>query len=422
MISSEKNSQIRVLMLVPSLPPLPVGGAEKQALLLADALISKSVTVQFIMPGEGNVGGETQISGVKVYRLNSWPNRIFKYLSSRRKKSRPLVDRIEYDDRREVTNQLSTTVSWPTVVYYNIFYYHALFLLRRKKKEFEIIHAHTMEWSAIVAVRLGRALNKPVIIKDSTMNGFQSLARFPQGKSKQQLIAKSAHFVAMTDSIHENLLNAGISASCIRKIPNGIDTTELPDTKKSNNHSTTVLFVGNLYQQPAKGVDLLLNAWSTVHQKFPNVLLQIVGDGVNNAYREFVNRLGIAGTVDFAGRQHDLTNYYSNADIFVLPSRREGMSNALMEAMLYGLPSVATDISGNRDLLKNRVNGILVPAADIASLAEAIAWMLSHPDERLEYGLKARETILKHYDINNIADQYISLYQNLLNKTHSFLK
>jgi glycosyltransferase involved in cell wall biosynthesis len=177
-----------------------------------------------------------------------------------------------------------------------------------------------------------------------------------------------------------------------------------------------------LYQQPAKGVDLLLNAWSTVHQKFPNVLLQIVGDGVNNAYREFVNRLGIAGTVDFAGRQHDLTNYYSNADIFVLPSRREGMSNALMEAMLYGLPSVATDISGNRDLLKNRVNGILVPAADIASLAEAIAWMLSHPDERLEYGLKARETILKHYDINNIADQYISLYQNLLNKTHSFLK
>ena len=90
------------------------------------------------------------------------------------------------------------------------------------------------------------------------------------------------------------------------------------------------------------------------------------------------------------------------------------MSNALMEAMLSGLPCVATDISGNQDLIRSGYNGLLVPPADVDALAKALGYMLSHPDEAREMGRNARKTILEKCDIRNVADEYLSLYNKLL--------
>jgi glycosyltransferase involved in cell wall biosynthesis len=413
-------------MLAASLPPLPAGGAEMQALLLGEALGRKDLSVCFITPGKGNAGagagtvagtGTGTVPGIKgmpVFRLNSWINRLFGWLSGIKKKQRQSPTRIEYDDRTETTRQIGTRVGWPTVVYYNIFFFHSLLFLWRRRRSFDIIHAHTMEWSAIVAARLGKILGKPVLIKDSTMNGFASLARFPSGARLQKMIIGQAHFVAMTKIIRENLQAAGVPADKISLIPNGINITEPPLRSPKEEDGPRVLFVGNLYQQPAKGVDILLKAWTHVAREYPRALLQIVGDGDLPAYMEYAESLHIGSSVHFYGRQSGLTAWYGRATLFVLPSRREGMSNALMEAMLHELPCIATDISGSQDLLVSGVNGLLVPSAEAGRLADAICYMLSHPREAIEMGKKARETILRKTDIGLVAAEYISLYKKLM--------
>ena len=414
-------------MIAASLPPLPAGGAEMQALRLGKALTRKDVAVSYITPGRAGAEGKGELDGMPVFRLNSIFNRLFAGLSSFRKKQRPaLPTRIEYDDATEQTRQIASRVGWPTIIYYHIFYYHGLFFLWRRRRSFDILHAHTMEWSAIVAVRLGRTLKKPVLIKDSTMNGLASLARFPGGSRLQQEIIAGAHFVAMTRVIEENLKGSGVPAEKISRIPNGIaisqqparpspagSSTAHPSTARPPAGTLNVLFVGNLYQQPAKGIDILLKAWPSVMAAHPGATLDIVGDGDLPAYHGYAQRLGIGNTVRLRGRQTDIQAYYNNATVFVLPSRREGMSNALMEAMLSALPCVATDISGNQDLIISGSNGLLVPAADPAALSQAIVYMLGHPVEAKEMGRKARETIIRGLDIDVIAAQYFALYERL---------
>ncbi|HEV3222663.1 MAG TPA: glycosyltransferase [Puia sp.] len=415
-MSSKNNADISVMMLVPFLPPLPVGGAEMQALKLAESLAQKGIIISFIMPGKPDVKGMIRIAGMPVYRLHSWMNALHTWLSAYKKKKQPSAIRIEYDDSKELTNQITRKVGWPTVIYYNIFFLRALLFLWRRRKSFDIIHAHTMEWSVIVSVRLGRILEKPVIIKDSTMNGFQSLSRFPSGRKLQNMIMANAYFVAMTKIIHNNLLLTGVPEERIFDIPNGIvvGSETLPSVR--GRKPAKVLFVGNLYQQPAKGVDILLHAWRIVHAQFPDAVLQIIGDGVVPDYKYFTDRLQISDVVNFLGKQSDLSRYYTEADVFVLPSRREGMSNALMEAMLNGVPCIATDISGSQDLILNNVNGILVPPGNPTLLAEGISYLLSNPDIAQALAERGRETILRDFNIQKVADKYISMYTKILKK------
>jgi glycosyltransferase involved in cell wall biosynthesis len=405
---------MNIIMITASLPPLPSGGAEFQALKSGEALGREGISVSFLTPGKGLIRGETTLNGMPVYRLYSIFSRLFERLSFLKRKRKIKPVRIEFDDLKEITNEITRKVGWPTVVYYNIFFWHCLFFLWPKRRTFDIIHAHTMEWSAIVAVRLGRTLRKPVVIKDSTMNGFQSLARFPSGRKLQGIVRRQAHFVAMTRAIHDNLLLAGVVEERITKIPNGIVVDKNPLPSGRGGKLIKVLFVGNLYQQPAKGVDILLHAWRRVHVQFPDATLQIVGDGVVPEYKELTDRLRITDAVRFLGKQSELSGYYSSADLFVLPSRREGMSNALMEAMMHGVPCIATDISGCQDLITKNVNGILVPPGDPVLLANGISYLLSNPAMAKVMGEKGRETIISNFDILDVADQYLILYKKLL--------
>ena len=401
-------------MLLPSLPPMAAGGAEMQALRLGKKLMEKGVAIQFVTPGKGKIKGRTEIEGMPVMRLYSFASRLFEFLSELRKKNKKKIIKIEYDDAHDKVDEIDKPVGWPTVLYYNIFYLHCLFFLWPKRNEFDIIHAHTMEWPAIVSTKLGKALRKKVIIKDSTMNGFKCLLRYPSGAKLQRFIINHSYFVAMTNVIEKNLLAEGIPEEKISRIPNGI---EIPDLKKENTNSNkelNVLFVGNLYQQPAKGIDILIKAWVGVNKKFPHSKLFVVGDGVTQNYFQFTRQLGVENSIQFEGKQSDLSKYYASASLFVLPSRREGMSNALMEAMLWGLPSIATNISGNNDLIEHDKNGWLVPVADIPSLTNAICHLLSQPSRAHEMGHEARTTIKEQVDIDIIADKYIALYKRIM--------
>ena len=402
-------------MLVQSLPPLPAGGAERNALLLAKNLAQKGINVFFITPGVRKVRGRKVSGDIPTYYLHSWFNYLLDLLFVIKKKSVSSNIKIEYDDAVEKTNEITAPIGIGARLRYLVFLMNAFFFLQKRKDEIDLIHVHTIEWPAYAGAWLSRRFQKKLVVKDSTMNGIFNILRYPSGKQKQQLIIAKAHFIAMTKIIHSNFLTAGIREENITEIPNGIEITSL---KKNSAEAVNfkVIFVGNLYQQPAKGIDILLKAWRHVHEQFPQATLQIVGEGNLSAYEAYAGKKGIAGSVQFLGKRNDIDQLLLQSDVFVLPSRREGMPNALIEAMLKAVPCIATDISGCQDLITNRQNGLLVPPANVELLADAIIYMLAHPDEARMMGRKGRSIVCEKLDINLIADQYIQLYKNLLDK------
>jgi glycosyltransferase involved in cell wall biosynthesis len=125
--------------------------------------------------------------------------------------------------------------------------------------------------------------------------------------------------------------------------------------------------------------------------------------------------LDIVDSVEFAGLQSDIPAQLHRGKLAVLPSRREGMPNALLEAMACGSACVATRVSGSEDVIEHGVNGLLVESEDYEGMARALLTLLHDPSLAQEYGQAARATIEKHYSFEYIMDRYIELYQNITN-------
>jgi glycosyltransferase involved in cell wall biosynthesis len=121
-----------------------------------------------------------------------------------------------------------------------------------------------------------------------------------------------------------------------------------------------------------------------------------------------------AGQITFVGARANVADYLRAADLLVLPSRAEGMSNVLLEAMACGIPAVATDVNGNREVIGEEGQaGRLVPPGDPAALAEAIDKFLGGPAFRQETGAVARSIVAERFDIRRVVTQYASLYEEL---------
>jgi glycosyltransferase involved in cell wall biosynthesis len=109
----------------------------------------------------------------------------------------------------------------------------------------------------------------------------------------------------------------------------------------------------------------------------------------------------------------DVLVYLQAADLFVLPSRAEGLSNALLEAMAAGLPVVATRVGGTADVIISGENGLLVPPEDASALAEALTSLFQNTARKEELGCAARRTVETRYAISSVAACYLELYQRL---------
>ena len=295
---------------------------------------------------------------------------------------------------------------------YHLFYLNSLYFLWKRRRDFDIIHVHSMEWPSFVGAWLSKRLGKKLVIKDATMNGINGLSRYPGGDEKLKIIIDEAFFVAMTRAIHHNFLSVGVPEDRIYDIPNGIEITDIKKTRYSSKNRN-VIFVGNLSQQPRKGIDILIKAWKNVTNIYPDAFLSIVGDGPLNVYQEYLRKNEVDGTVNLLGKRDDVRKLLVEADIFVLPSRREGMPNALMEAMLVGLPCIATDISGSQDLIKNGKNGLLIPPTDVQRLSDAIVYLMDHSELAGKMGAAARETINTFNRMDVVANKYLALYKRL---------
>lgn len=415
MASFNKQPAVSVCMFLPGLQPLPMGGAEKQAVILAESLITKGVTVFFLAPGRTGIPpGETQ-NGIPVTRFLTITERLKNFLKIKESPSEFEPEVIfDYSSfKKENLLYRNDRISIKRIWIMFDYFISIVPKLYKQRRTYEIIQINTVTWMSVVIVICGRLLSKKVLVKDSTMNGVSKMYQTPFPSFFRKFIARHASFVAMTDVIERNLLKAGISAERIYKIPNGIKAISVP-RRSMVNKIPQCLFVGNLYQQPAKGFDVLLLAWPLVLRSLPGTHLHVVGAGNVSAYVKYVAEQGMGEFISFYGKNNP-DRFYKSCDLFILPSRREGMANVLLEAMMYGMPIVATNISGSMDLIEPGRNGYLVPTNEAVALAENIIKALTNPDLQKSSALVNSQKIKERFSIEIVADKYIEAYKEMRN-------
>ena len=156
-------------------------------------------------------------------------------------------------------------------------------------------------------------------------------------------------------------------------------------------HSPIVLWVGRL--DPVKGLSFLLEAFRLVAAGSRAHLL-IAGDGpIGGTLQKKAADLGLASRVHFLGTRDDVPGLLKAADVFVFPSRTEGLPNAVLEAMVAGCAVVTTDVPGCRDLVMHRESGLLVPYSDTLALAESILHLLRDRELAARLGGRAAQIV-----------------------------
>lgn len=225
-------------------------------------------------------------------------------------------------------------------------------------------------------------------------------------------------YVAVSQDIARWLSgHIGIEAARVTQIYNGVDTVRFaPEGPRaalpaigSGEPPLVVGTVGRL--DPIKRFDVLIEWFARRHGDCGGARLVIVGDGPERAALErLATRLGVSAVVWLAGNRPDVADLMRAMDVFVLPSRNEGISNTILEAMASGLPVVATDVGGNCELIDRGVTGELVTCGQGPALGDAIAAYLDDADLRARHGAAARESVLKRFSLDRMMQNYDELY------------
>ncbi len=178
--------------------------------------------------------------------------------------------------------------------------------------------------------------------------------------------------------------------------------------------------VANL--KPIKRIDVLIKAFARARERCPGACLVIVGadepakDGrsLRAGLEELAGRLGVRPHVVFAGGVDDPAPYIARFTVAVLSSESEGFSNAVMEYMQAGCPTICTDTGGNPELVQDGISGFLVPVADVDALADRLTRLLSDEALARSLGEAARETVNSTYSISRMAVEQMACYDEVL--------
>jgi glycosyltransferase involved in cell wall biosynthesis len=257
-----------------------------------------------------------------------------------------------------------------------------------------------------------------ISLRGGDVPGFQPydlrLYHLLAGPVIREIWARAAGVVGNSQGLSEMARRFSPSIP-IETIPNGVDT-ELyaPGGRSAASDRCRVLFVGRLTYQ--KGLDVLMEAlWGMAPGVRPHVTLAGEGDARTHLERK-VRGFGLEDDVRFSGwhGRDEIPGLYKDADLFVLPSRHEGMSNALLEAMASGLPVIATDIAGNEELVSHGENGLLVPVEDAEALSGALARLAADRSLRERMGASGRQRVINRYSWKRVAREYLEWMERSL--------
>lgn len=234
---------------------------------------------------------------------------------------------------------------------------------------------------------------------------------------------RTDYAVAVCETARRHLQNNGVSPrSALLSIPNGIRTegfraaddaarARLREELALAPGSRLIGTVGRL--EPVKDQANLIRAFRQVRLSVPDAALVMVGDGALRRELEAVAQAeGVADATRFLGDRSDVPQLLQGLDVFALSSVSEGYSIALLEACAAQLPIVATDVGGNGEIVRDRKNGLLVPARDADALAAALTELLSSPVYAVELGQAGRQWVTHEGSFRTMASRYEALYRN----------
>lgn len=371
--------RLRILMVLESSYPAPRGGgAEGQVRTLAMALRARGQRVTVLVPRQRH--GPQQ----RIARIDGIP-----------------VCRLAYPQVR----LLGGPWLWLML---------AAFLCRRRHR-YDVWHAHITHHLAAVCAVLGRALKVPVLTKVAGHWELEHGALAPDSGLVNRLAGLGLRQIEVWLAVSRRMASAlaaqGIPESRIALVPNAVDTTRFAHLRQRPDVPARFIFIGRMV--PVKCLDLLLDAFSDISGAHPAASLRLVGTGpLESGLKAQAQHLGIADRVTFAGHRSGIEAELAAANIGVLCSRLEGLSNTLLESMAAGLPMVASRVSGNEDFVREGENGWLFEPGDRAGLARCLmAAAALTPDARSAMGERARAAVQQQASLERVLAQLMPLYR-----------
>lgn len=276
----------------------------------------------------------------------------------------------------------------------------------------------------IVGRILGRMAGVPIIItsrRSERIGGGlrEQINRWSGGLSDRT--------IAVSESVRQiEIQRAKLSQDKVVTIHNGIDTEKFANlsplsglsVREELNVSADVPLLGSVGRLDSpKGYDDLLTALVKIREQVPNVKLLLVGEGklLENLRRQ-AETLALNEAVIFTGRRSDIPKLMSAMDVFVLPSRWEGMPNVLLEAMAARCSVVATRVGGVSEVVLDGVTGLLISPGDPTTLAEGCIRLLKEEKLREQMGQAGHERVVRCFNIDAVAAHTQDLYVELLRK------
>jgi len=302
----------------------------------------------------------------------------------------------------------------------NLFYFAEAVMVGEWMNRHSLNHVH-IHFSSMVGLLLCKVYPFTISITIHGPDEFDST--LPTGWCLAQKI-EACKFICAISNYGRSQLMRICSPSQWGKIevsPLGVDPSLFsPRSLRESPSPFRLLCVARL--APVKAQLILLAAFDRVVRKGRNVQLRLVGDGPDwAALEQAVIRRGLTGKVILEGwlNQEGVRAAYEEADLFVLASFAEGVPVVLMEAMAMEIPCVATWVAGVPELIRNEIDGLLVPPSDEAALAAAIVRLMDDPDLRRRLGPAARQRVLKDYDLLRNTGHLASIFHARLGKMPS---
>jgi glycosyltransferase involved in cell wall biosynthesis len=292
-----------------------------------------------------------------------------------------------------------------------------------KKREIMIVRTH--QYHANLYGRIAANLAGVPCIIASIHNIYNRDRKIHRRMINRFLAGLTDKIIAVSETVGRDIMKYdSIPKDKIMVIYNGIEINRF--LQMSNGSSVRMEFnipssvpvigiVGRLVHQ--KGHKYLLEAMVRIKARFPGSLLLIVGDGpLKGELTAYATAQGLGEDVIFAGSRMDIPDLLAAIDIFVFPSFREGLGNALLEAMAAGKPIIATDIAPMREIINSAEVGILVPPKDSGALASAIEVLMSDSVRAEALGSAARSRALSFFDIKNTVNNYTGLFEDIMRR------
>jgi teichuronic acid biosynthesis glycosyltransferase TuaC len=280
----------------------------------------------------------------------------------------------------------------------------------------DLIHAHSALPCGHAALLLSRELKIPFVITVHGLDAFSTRQVKGYGgklcaRVSQSVYRSACAVICVSEKVRERVIDGAAGPVNTVVVYNGVDP-EMFSPPEREPDIPVVLSVGNLI--PSKGHELLLRALAAIQSKFPELSLEIIGDGLEHSrLRRLADEQNIAGKVHFRGRQsrRHVADAMRRATVFALPSNYEGLGCVYLEAMAAGKPVIACRGQGIDEVIEQDINGCLIEAGNLQELTDALVRLLQQSELRRTMGAAARQTILHRYTLGEQAARLFGIYQ-----------